>query len=207
MEYSKLCVHCQSPNPDIAQFCVNCGKNLSGVKTRINALKRKVSHQAKGKLEEFRRYVYEHSQHKSLPDYRFEKDRQHFVYRNATDAGWPIRGELNISLDKNDPQLIGPGGFWQAGDVPKIYIHAACHTQDTRATIFWKTHSEPGFANNRSVSFQTHPDGQYHIYEIDLSSSPYYKGAIAGLRLDPVSTGKKGDYMKIKYISWEKKHE
>jgi hypothetical protein len=160
-----------------------------------------------GKLNDIRRYVYEHSQHKSLPDYRFEKDRQHFVYRNATDAGWPIRGELNISLDKNDPQLIGPGGFWQAGDVPKIYIHAACRTQDTRAIIFWKTHSGPGFTNNRSVSFQTHPDGQYHIYEIDLSSSPYYKGAIAGLRLDPVSTGKKGDYMKIKYISWEKKQE
>jgi hypothetical protein len=145
-----------------------------------------------GKLNDIRRYVYEHSQHKSLPDYRFEKDRQHFVYRNATDAGWPIRRELNISLDKNDPQLIGPGGFWQAGDVPKIYIHAACRTQDTRATIFWKTHSEPGFTNNRSVSFQTHPDGKYHIYEIDLSSSPHYKGAIAGLRLDPVSTGKKG---------------
>jgi hypothetical protein len=41
-------------NPDIAQFCVNCGKNLGGVKTKFNALKRKMSHQAKEKLERLR---------------------------------------------------------------------------------------------------------------------------------------------------------
>ncbi|MGB2866405.1 MAG: hypothetical protein WBC05_23955 [Sedimentisphaerales bacterium] len=112
---------------------------------------------------------------------------------------------MNISLDKNDPQLIGPAGFWQARDVPKVYIYAACRTQDTRARLFWRTHSEPGFAEQRSVSFETRPDGQYHTYEIDLSSSLYYKGAIAGLRLDPVSTGHEGDYIKIDYISWSKK--
>jgi len=158
-----------------------------------------------GKLDEIRRYVYEHSQRKSPPDYRFEKDRQHWIYRNATDAGRPIRGELEISLDKNDPQLIGPVGFWQARDVPKMYIHAACSTQDTGARLFWRTHSGPGFAEQRSVSFETRPDGQYHTYEIDLSSSPHYKGAITGLRLDPVSTGRKGDYINIEYISWREK--
>ncbi len=158
-----------------------------------------------GKLDEIRRYVYKHSKRKSPPDYRFEKERQHWVYRNATDAGWPIRGELNISLDKDDPQLIGPVGFWQAHDVPKIYIHAACSTQDTGARLFWRTHPETGFAEQRSVSFETRPDGQYHTYEIDLSSSPHYEGAITGLRLDPVSTGHEGDYIKIEYISWRKK--
>jgi len=158
-----------------------------------------------GKLDEIRRYVYKHSQHKSLPDYNFEKDRQHWVYRNTTDAGWPIRGELNISLVQNDPQIIGPAGFWQACDVPRIYIHAACSTHDTGARLFWKTHSQPGFSEQRSVSFEIRPDEQYHTYEIDLSSSPQYKGAIMGLRLDPVSTGHEGDYIKIDYISWRKK--
>jgi hypothetical protein len=54
VEYSKLCRYCQSSNPDIAQFCVNCGKNLGGVKTKFDALKRKMSHQAKEKLEGLR---------------------------------------------------------------------------------------------------------------------------------------------------------
>lgn len=156
-----------------------------------------------GKLDEIRSYVYQHSQHKSLPDYHFEKDRQHWIYRNAVDAGWPVRGELNISLDRNDPQLIGPVGFWQALDVPMIYIHAACRTYDTHARLFWRTHSEHGFSEQRSAPFEIHPDEQYHTYEIDLSSSPNYKGAITGLRLDPVSTGHKGDYIKIDYISWK----
>jgi len=53
--------------------------------------------------------------------------------------------------------------------------------------------------------FDIRPDGRYHNYEIDLSSSPHYKGAIAGLRLDPISTGQKGDCIKIESISWKKK--
>jgi hypothetical protein len=156
-----------------------------------------------GKLDEIRSYVYEHSKEKSLPDYHFEQDRQHWIYRNATDDGWLIRGKLNISLDKKDPQLIGPVGFWQARDVPRIYIHAACLTHDTHARLFWIIHSEHGFSEQRSAPFEIRPDEQYHTYEIDLSSSPHYKGAITGLRLDPVSTGQKGDYIKIKYISWK----
>lgn len=154
-----------------------------------------------GKLDEIRRYAYEHSKQKTPPDYCFEKDRQHWVYRNTADSGWPIRGELNISIDKDDPQLIGPVGFWQARDIPKIYIRAACNTQDTRARLFWRTNSQHGFAKQRSISFEIRPDGQYHTYEIDLSSSPYYKGAITGLRLDPVAVGHKGEYIKIKSIT------
>jgi hypothetical protein len=59
----------------------------------------------------------------------------------------------------------------------------------------------PAFAKQKSVCFETRSDGQYHTYEIDLNSSPHYKGAIKGLRLDPVSTGNKGNYIKIEYIS------
>ena len=158
-----------------------------------------------GTLEDIRRYAYEHSAGKSLPDYRFEKDRQHWVYRNAVDTGWPIEGKLHVKLERNDPQLIGPVGFWLARDVPRIFIHAACRTHDTDARLYWKTREENSFTNNKSVSFNLHSDGQYHIYEIDLSSCQHYKGAITGLRLDPVTTGKEGDYIEIKTISWRKR--
>jgi hypothetical protein len=158
-----------------------------------------------GTLEEIRRYAYEHSAQKSLPDYRFEKDRQHWIYRNAVDTGWPIEGKLHVKLERNDPQLIGPTGFWLARDVPRIFIHAACRTHDTNARLYWKTREENSFTNKKSVSFSLHPDGQYHIYEIDLSSCQHYKGAITGLRLDPVTTGKEGDYIEIKSISCRKK--
>jgi hypothetical protein len=157
-----------------------------------------------GTLDEIRQYAYEHSAKKSLPDYRFEKDRQHWVYRNAVDTGWPIEGKLYVKLERNDPQLNGPTGFWLARDVPKIFIHAACHTHDINARLYWKTREENSFTNQKSVSFNLRPDGKYHIYEIDLSSCQHYKGDITGLRLDPVATGKEGDYIEIKSISWRK---
>jgi hypothetical protein len=157
-----------------------------------------------GTLEQIRGYVYEHSVRKALPDYRFEKDRQHWIYRNAVDTGWPIRSELNILLEGNDPQLIGPVGFWQAKDVPRLYIHAACKTSHTQAEIFWKTHAGPSFSSDRSLGFTLQPDGNYHLYEIDLASCAAYCGAITGLRFDPIPSGQKGDYIKIKSISWEK---
>jgi len=157
-----------------------------------------------GTLKQIRRFVYENSVRQTLPDYRFEKDRQHWVYRNAVDTGWPIRGNLHIKLEQNDPQLIGPRGFWYASDVAKLYIHAACRMHDTSARLFWRTHTEPHFSNTRSAIFELRPDELYHIYEIDLSDRPEYGGAIAGLRLDPVPTGQKDDYIKIKSISWKK---
>jgi hypothetical protein len=47
---------------------------------------------------------------------------------NAVDAGWPIRGELNVLLEQEDPQLHGPVGFWQASDAGILVMHAASRT-------------------------------------------------------------------------------
>ena len=78
-------------------------------------------------------------------------------------------------------------------------------THDTDARLYWKTREENSFTNKKSVSFNLRPDGQYHIYEIELNACQYYKGAITGLRLDPVTSGKEGDFIEIKSISWRKR--
>ena len=51
------------------------------------------------------------------------------------------------------------------------------------------------------MTFQIRPGGEYHVYEIDLSGSPEYRGAITGLRLDPAEVGNQGDWVKIRSIS------
>lgn len=157
-----------------------------------------------GTLDEIRQYVYAHTPRPAPPDYLFEKDRQHWVYRNATDEGWPIRGELHVRLEQKAPQLIAPAGFWQAAKVPNLYLTAACRTQDTRARLLWTTHGEPRFSTDRSLTFELVPDGEYRVYELDLASTPGYRGAITGIRLDPVADGRPGDYIKIKSLSWKK---
>ena len=48
------------------------------------------------------------------------------------------------------------------------------------------------------------PDDNFHTYEFDLASSPEYRGIITGLRFDPVPAGRKGDYIRIKSISFTK---
>lgn len=157
-----------------------------------------------GTLEEIRQYARQHSRGHARPDYHFQSDRQHWTYRNAVDTGWPIRGYLHVLLESNDPQLIGPTDPWQAADVPKLYVEAACETDQSEARIFWKTHAQPHFTEDSSLAFQLTPDGRYHLYELDLASCPKYTGMILGLRLDPAATGRKGDYIKIKTVSWKK---
>ena len=136
-----------------------------------------------GTVEEIRRYVYEQARPPARPDYRFEKDRQHWHFVNATDNGWPIDGELHVRLESDDPQLVGPSDFWHAADVAKLSIEAAFQTKQRQAQLFWSTHAEPGFAEDKSVRFDIEPDGKFHVYEVLLESAPTYRGAITGLNL------------------------
>ncbi len=154
-----------------------------------------------GTVNEIRRHVYDHAQRPAPPTYRFAADRQHWHYVNASDTGWPIRGELNVSLQGDDPQLIGPPGFWQAKDAPALRIEAACRMSKPQALVFWRRHDDDRFTPNKSLGFALKPDGEHHVYEIGLSASPEYRGAITGLRFDPTPSGGKGDWIKIKSIS------
>jgi len=160
-----------------------------------------------GTLDEIRKHVYDHAKRPAPANYRFAADRQHWYYLNATDTGWPIRGELNVLLEGEDPQLIGPPDFWQAKDAPRLQIEAACRVKQPNAQIFWKRHDDDKFTPNKSVSFALKPDGEYHIYDIDLSASAEYRGAITGLRFDPTPSGVKGDWIKIRSISFGKPGE
>nr|MDQ2687541.1 hypothetical protein [Armatimonadota bacterium] len=146
-----------------------------------------------GTLDEIRKYVYSHAPKPSLPSFRFDKDRQHWRYENATDDGWPVKKELRVRLEANDPKLLGPAGFWQAQDAPKLTLEAAFHTGGKTATVFWTRADESNFSEDKSVTFDVISDGKFHRYEVNLAASPEYRGAVTGLRLDPEPTGRVGD--------------
>ena len=154
-----------------------------------------------GSLEEIRRFVYAHALHSAPPNYHFEKDRQHWYYNNTTDAGWPIQSALKVSLEGNNPYMVGPSGFWKAAEAPDLYIEAAFQSSQTRARVFWTRQDSPTFTAVMNTAFDIIPDGQFHVYTVKLSASPEYRGAITGLRFDPVPVGKAGEFVKIKSIS------
>jgi hypothetical protein len=177
--------------------------------TRAEILDHNVRHEYEytlilGKLDAIRDYVVKHAEKPTPPAYRFKADRRGWSYVNATDAGWPIEGELNVTLDKEDPQLVGPSGFWPAADAPTLFVEAAFTTAQTTARVFWATHEEPFFTEKKSVSFPVKGDGQLRTYEVKLADSEHYRGAVVGLRLDPVAAGQKGDRVRIKSISFTK---
>lgn len=156
-------------------------------------------------LRRIRQYASDHRPKSSLPDYRFEQDRQHWCLVNAEDTGYPVQGCLRLKIEKDDPHLIGPEAFWDAADVPKLYIRAAYRTKKRVAEVFWATKDKLGFSPERRVQFHVEPDGRFRTYEVDLSRSATYRGKITGLRFDPVDSGAAGEQVDITFISFEKK--
>ena len=155
-----------------------------------------------GSLDRIRRFAYSHVPPPEPPIYLFLSDRQHWSYVNCKDTGWPVRGELSVKLEKNDPQIVGPLGFWRASDAPKVTIEAAFSTHGTQAQVFWSRFDSPGFAQAKSVGFTAIKDGKFHRYVVDLSASPEYRGAITQLRFDPEPSGARGDEVRIRSIGY-----
>jgi hypothetical protein len=154
-----------------------------------------------GTLGEIRAYAVAHRPD-GRPNYHFSSDRQGWSYWNATDSGFPISGALHVKLELEDPQMIGPDGFWAAKDAPRLYIRAAYHSAQSSGQLFWRA---PGtdYAEARSLRFPVVNDGKYHTYALDLAASPAYTGMIEALRLDPVDRGEPGASVDVAYVSWK----
>ena len=155
-----------------------------------------------GTLTEIRDYVTAHAgKTPRRPNFRFDKDRQHWRYANAHDSGWPIRGELDVTFDGHDPHLTSARDFWQAADAPKLYVTAAFRQSQKHARLYWRRLGEAGFSEPNAVNFEVTPDGAMRTYEIDLSRHANYQGAIIALRLDPTEDPAKGDGIRLKAIT------
>lgn len=154
-----------------------------------------------GQLPAIRRYVRTHRSKTDCPNYHFVRDRQHWYAAHAADCGCTAGTGWRVRVEGDDPQLIGPETFWAARDVPKLYLRAAYHTKQATAELFWQTIDAPTFDPKRRVTFAVKPDGRFHTYPIDLASAPGYRGAITGLRFDPVPSGAPGEYVEIASLS------
>ena len=154
-----------------------------------------------GPLARIRAYAYAHRPD-NRPDYHFRRDRQSWWYWNATDRGFPIRGALRVQLDQDDPQMIGPEEWWRAKSVPRIYVRGRWQTRQNVAEVFWSVPGD-GEAAERRRPFTVVPDGLFHTYRVDLFGTPTYRGAIGGLRLDPVFGREPGGLVDITCISWK----
>lgn len=157
-----------------------------------------------GDIDTIRLYAYQHQQEiENCLDAQFTSDRQHWVYQNAADTGTP-NGYWSVTMEQNDPQLIGPNCLWRAEKHPTLYINASFGVEQvsTDAQVFWNTVGlGQNFEEANSVHFSIVADGKFHLIEVDLSKSPSYKENVFGLRFDPVVMGTKGSYVNIAFIT------
>ncbi len=157
-----------------------------------------------GTLDEIRKHVYDRAPRPAPPAHRFDGGRHGWHFANATDAGWPVRGALHLRTERPDPQLLGPVGFWKAADAGTLVIEAASRTRGADARVYWRRLGEPAFTEERSAGFTLTSDGTDQTYRIDLAKSPQWKGGIVQLRVDPVSAGGAGEWVKVRSIRFEK---
>ena len=164
-----------------------CGYLAPG---RLEILDHNITHEYRydlvvGTVEEIRAHVYRQPR-PAFVEWRFKADRQGWRWERATDAGWPIRGELAVQLTEDDPALVSPRFVAAAETAPVLVIEAAfANVAAPRAQIFWSSLEKPGFAESRSIRFEGKSDDAFHEYRIRLADSPEYRGAITQVRFDP----------------------
>ena len=161
-----------------------------------------------GDLKEIRDYAIEQGKGAKTPQWVFAKDRQHWHYRAAnnqgTDAGWPIKGFIELDLSKQSLTAVSPPTLWQAEEAPTLYIEAAFKTSQKKAAVMWSTYDgknhKPNFASGNRIHFDIKGDGRFRTYEVKLSSAKTYKGAMNYLVLKPALKTEEGAWVKIKNI-------
>jgi hypothetical protein len=134
------------------------------------------------------------------PAWRFTHDRQHWTLRNATDQGFPLRGEWRIKYAETKPRLESGTRCWRAEDAPSLRIHLSSSPAATKLRLFWKRLDDDKFDASKSVVVKTDPDGRFAVRQVALASSPEYRGLITGLAIEPEGQSSAGAELAIRSI-------
>ena len=161
-----------------------------------------------GSLKEIRSYAVEQGKDASPPDWRFERDRQHWRYHAAdkkgTDEGWPIKGFIQLDLSKPGMTAFSSPTVWHAKNAPVLHVEAAFKTAQKKSMVAWTTYNagnhNPSHTRENGVPFDVKGDGKFRTYTIDLASVRSYTGALSYLILKPVLKPEKGAWVKVKRV-------
>lgn len=161
-----------------------------------------------GSLNGIRGYALKHGKDVVPPDWKFEKDRQHWRYHAAggkgTDAGWPIEGFIQLDLGKPGMAAVSPPTLWQANNAPVLHIDAAFKTSQKKAMVAWTNYESnshnPEFKAENRLRFDIIGDGKFRTHKINLGAASSYKGTLSYLMFKPVLDPEKGGWVKIKRI-------
>jgi hypothetical protein len=145
-----------------------------------------------GTVDEIRARVWSARKVTPAIDYQFSSSREGWYCQQAADAGWPIQGKLRVTLtDTKRDQILSPTLFWDANQIPKLYVRAAFKTQQDRFGMGWQSIDATGKAGLfQQLTFPIINDGEMHIYEIPLKDQTGWANQfIRKIRFQPVADG------------------
>jgi hypothetical protein len=118
-----------------------------------------------GRRDEIRRYAAEHTRAEAPPRWVFKTDRQHWIYENTTDTGWPIQGELRVKLGPPGAALVSPEILWPVSKTPVFRMDAA-FAAGREISLFIQTSRQNWIG---PVKVPVTPDGKYRPYQTNLA--------------------------------------
>lgn len=134
------------------------------------------------------------------PAWHFNRDRQHWTVRNATDQGFPLRGEWRIMSGDKKPRLESGTRCWYAQSAPVIAMKLAFSPGWSKLRVYWKRLDDDKFDLAKSIVMKTGSNGRFGVRLVVLASSPEYRGLITGLAIEPEGQPPAGSELAIKSI-------
>jgi hypothetical protein len=101
----------------------------------------------------------------------------------------------------SDPYMGSPGIAADAGKLSRVEIRMKVSAGSV-AQLFFVTDTEAQTDEAKSLAFPVSADGQFHIYTLDMSAVPSWKGTIRQLRFDPTDAASEVEIDYIRLIGW-----
>jgi len=113
-----------------------------------------------------------------------------------------LDGHLSMSSTGDDPYMVSPPVTVPAVEYNRLGIRMKISDGGlTGGQLFFVTDADPAWDEAKSLYFNVHSDGEYHDYELDLSTVEGWAGVITKLRFDPVeSPGRTVDIDMIAFV-------
>lgn len=90
-----------------------------------------------GNIADIRAYAVENIKRENKTQFRFDKTRNHFSYRNTVDSGFPINGCLSFDYKSSDA-LIGPKKYYNGKDLHSVVIEGSFNADVLGTFKFFK---------------------------------------------------------------------
>jgi hypothetical protein len=142
---------------------------------------------------------------KTPPAWHFERDRQHWTLHDATDHGFPLKGEWRIRMGLKPWRIEGPTFAWRADQAPFIRLETSLRSEEPATfRLRWKRLDDDRFDDAKSLTFDLPADGDFHTREINLGAVESYHGLITGLTLEPVMPWHQGGEFVLRSLAFGK---